>query len=441
MEQERRGREQLAWQANHDSLTKLLNRHAFEQHLAVAVKSAHLHGYRHALCFLDIDQFRIVNDICGHRAGDELLRQITALLIAHLQASDTLARLGGDEFGLLLFECSPESARQFIEHLLERMSRFRFSWEGNNFTIGASVGVVAIDRAHMLDNLLSAANVACAQAKNTGRNRVCIWQPDDEQLQQQRGYMQWVTRIHRALEDNTFCLYTQKIVPTTGPQTGEHYEVLIRLRDEQGKIIAPMAFIPAAERYNLMGQIDRWVIETLFAGQAEHYRRNWEQVREGGPECLYCVNLSGASINDERFVHFVTGQFEQHRVPPQLICFEITETQAIANLSRASELIHALKDLGCHFALDDFGSGTSSFDYLKNLPVDYLKIDGAFIKNIVEDPVDRTIVASITNVAKLMGVRTIAEFVENQAILDLVCELGIDYAQGYGIARPEPIGG
>lgn len=227
----------------------------------------------------------------------------------------------------------------------------------------------------------------------------------------------------------------------TGPiRTREHYEVLIRLRGDDGKIIAPMAFIPAAERYNLMGQIDRWVIETLLTSQAEHYRRNWEQVRRGGPECLYCVNLSGASINDEQFVHFITGQFEQHRVPPQLICFEITETQAIANLSRASGLIDALKDLGCHFALDDFGSGTSSFDYLKNLPVDYLKIDGAFIRNIVEDPVDRTIVASITNVARLMGVRTIAEFVENQAILDMVCELGIDCAQGYGIARPEPLG-
>ncbi|MBC8123508.1 MAG: EAL domain-containing protein [Gemmatimonadaceae bacterium] len=439
LEQEQHQRQQLVWQAEHDSLTGLWNRRAFKQSLTTALEDTQQHSH-HTLCYLDLDQFKIVNDTCGHAAGDELLRQVSALLQANLRASDILARLGGDEFGLLLLHCPLESVQVTTDSLIECLNRFRFTWGDNSFTLGVSIGAAAVDmHTHTLDSLLSAADAACSAAKNNGRNRVCIWKPDDEELLQQQGQVQWVTRIHRALEENAFCLYHQPIAAISpDARTGEHYEVLLRLR-EGDKIISPMAFIPAAERYNLMGLIDRWVIHALFSSQNEYYRRNWKRVREEGCEYLYCVNLSGASINDEQFVDFITEQFRIHDVPPQLICFEITETIAIANLSKASQLIYALKNLGCHFALDDFGSGTSSFSYLKNLPVDYLKIDGTFVKDIVKDPVDRAIVASITNVARLMNVRTIAEYVENDAILDCLRDLGLDYAQGYGIARPRPL--
>ena len=425
---------QLTWQASHDALTGLVNRREFENRLEQALTLARSQNQQHALCYLDLDQFKIVNDTCGHIVGDELLRQVTALFQSQVRTSDTLARLGGDEFGILLYHCSLEPALRIANKLREGVQAFRFVCQDKIFNIGVSIGLVEIDPdSESVTSILSAADAACYAAKNNGRNRVHIYQANDSELTQQHGEMQWVTRINQALEENRFRLYYQPIVPLTQTQlNGEHYEVLLRLIDERGNLVSPMAFIPAAERYNLMQAIDRWVISTLFSTQGQHYR-------EAGCDCLYAINLSGASINDEQFVEFLHEQLELYQIPPALICFEITETVAIANLGKAAQFIQALRDLGCRFALDDFGSGMSSFVYLKNLPIDYLKIDGSFVKNIVDQPIDLAMVEAINQIGHVMGIQTIAEFVENQDILEKIISLGVDYAQGYGIAKPAPL--
>jgi len=286
-----------------------------------------------------------------------------------------------------------------------------------------------------LASLLNAADAACYTAKNTGRNRVHIYQADDRNLAIAYGQMQWISKLHKALENDSFCLYCQPIISLSSTESNvEHCEILLRLRDETGDLVPPMAFIPAAERYGLMHLIDQWVIRTLFTHLGQHY----QNIGEEGDRFIYAVNLSGASINDDQFMGFLHEQFSLHQIPPQAICFEITETIAITNLNKASKLIREIKNLGCSFALDDFGSGMSSFAYLKNLPVDYLKIDGNFVKEIVEVPTDLALTAAINQIGHVMGLKTIAEFVENEAILQKITEIGVDYAQGYGIAEPRP---
>ncbi|WP_052672311.1 bifunctional diguanylate cyclase/phosphodiesterase [Aliterella atlantica] len=437
LESERR----LAWQASHDALTGLVNRRQFDRYLEQALNNAKLSDTSYCLCYLDLDQFKVVNDTCGHIAGDELLRQVTALLQAQVRSVDILARLGGDEFGLLLHDCNLEQAASVANALRESIEAFRFIWEDKTFRIGVSIGLVGMENDdRSLSKILSAADVACYAAKNQGRNRVHIYQTSDRNLAQQQGDMQWIARIDRALEENRFCLYYQSIVPTSPHAPGgEHYEVLLRLRDEQGELVPPMAFIPAAERYNLMHVIDRWVIRTLFATQAPHYRQSWQRSTLERYECLYTINLSGASINDDSFIEFLHQQILMHQIPPQVLCFEITETVAITNLTKAINFMQQFKRLGCSFALDDFGSGMSSFGYLKNLPVDYLKIDGNFVKDILTDATDLAMTEAINTVGHVMGIKTIAEFVENEAILDKLRALGVDYAQGYGIAKPMPL--
>lgn len=437
LESERR----LAWQASHDALTGLVNRRQFDRHLEQALNSAEISLTPYCLCYLDLDQFKVVNDTCGHIAGDQLLKQVTALLQAQVRSVDILARLGGDEFGLLLHNCRIEQAASIANALRESIEAFRFIWEDKTFRIGVSIGLVEIDGDdRTMSKILSAADVACYAAKNQGRNRVHIYQTSDRELAQQQGDMQWIARIDKALEENRFCLYYQSIVPTsaTAPR-GEHYEVLLRLRDEQGELVPPMAFIPAAERYNLMHVIDRWVIHTLFTTQAQHYRHNWQRSQQDNYDCLYTINLSGASINDDSFIEFLHQQILIHQIPPQVLCFEITETVAITNLTKAINLIQHFKLLGCSFALDDFGTGMSSFGYLKNLPVDYLKIDGNFVKDILTDATDLAMIEAINTVGHVMGIKTIAEFVENDVILNKIRALGVDYAQGYGIAKPMPL--
>lgn len=426
---------QLSWQASHDALTGLVNRREFERRVEQALRLAKLDFQTHALCYLDLDRFKIVNDTCGHAAGDELLRQVTALLQEQVRKTDTLARLGGDEFGVLLNHCRMEQALRVANELRECVQAFRFVWQEQVFTIGASIGLVGIDAdSENFAAIISAADAACYTAKNRGRNRVYMAQMDDQELLQQRGEMQWVSRIAQALETDLFCLYAQPIAAITSTTQNsahsDHYEVLIRLRDEQGNLVPPMAFIPAAERYNLMHLIDRWVIRTLF--------RNWATV-VGDEQSIYAINLSGSSINDDQFIDFLHEQFALHLISPQRICFEITETVAIANLTKASHFIQELQRLGCRFALDDFGAGMSSFAYLKSLPVNYLKIDGGFIRNIMTNSVDDAIVTAITHIGNVMGIWTIAEFVENSAILERITAIGIDYAQGYGIAEPRPL--
>lgn len=431
---------QLSWQATHDALTGLFNRREFEYRLELALSSAKTLNQQHVLCYLDLDRFKIVNDTCGHIAGDELLRQVTTLLQTLVRSSDTLARLGGDEFAILLEVCPLEPAVRIAHTLLQRIQEFRFVWLDKTFNIGVSIGLVVINAdSQSMNSLLSAADAACYVAKNKGRHRVHIYQADDGDLAKAQGEMQWVARIADALEENRFCLYYQPIVPTKPTQaSGEHCEVLLRLIDEQGNIVSPMAFIPAAERYNLMQAIDRWVIRTFFASLAQYEREKCTRLQKRNCDCLYAINLSGASINDDQFMDFLREQLTLHHIPPQTICFEITETIAVANLGKAALLIRSLRELGCRFALDDFGSGMSSFSYLKNLPVDYLKIDGSFVKHIVEEPIDLAMVEAINQIGHVMGIQTIAEFVENEDILEKIKLLGVDYAQGYGIAKPRP---
>ncbi|MGV0027810.1 EAL domain-containing protein [Phormidesmis priestleyi] len=441
--QTRRLTQQLSWQASHDALTGLVNRQEFEARLTQTVKNAQSQHQPHALCCLDLDQFKIINDTCGHAAGDELLQQVANLLQAQVRQTDTLARLGGDEFGLLLHRCPLPQARKIAEMLSETVQSFRFSWQGKVFAIGVSIGLVMIttETKNVADVLISA-DAACCAAKNRGRNRVQVYQADDRELARQKGEIRWVTRLTQALEENRFCLYYQSIVPVVSDAiVSEHYEVLLRLQDEEGKIVSPMMFIPAAERYHLMHLIDRWVIRTLFSTQGQRYRKLWQQCQQENQVCnhLYAVNLSGASINDDHFIDFLHEQFSIHKIPPEMICFEITETLAIANLTKAAQFIHDLRSLGCRFALDDFGSGMSSFAYLKNLPIDYLKIDGCFIRQMIDNPIDLAIVQAIKQIGQVMGIQTIAEFVENDEILEQLRSLGVDYAQGYGIARPRPL--
>ena len=424
----------MTYQAAHDALTGLIDRREFERRLEHALRTGKQDDKQHTLLYLDLDQFKVVNDTCGYMARDELLKQLTSILQAQLRTNDTLARVGGDEFGLLLESCPTESAVRLAELLRQTVYEFRFVWEEKVFQLGLSIGLVTFGNgSETLPDILRMADAACYLAKDKGRNRVQVYTSEDMEIAQRHGEMGWVGRIQKALEEQRLVLYSQKILPlVNNRETGDHYEVLLRMQDEDGKLVPPMAFIPAAERYGLMPQLDRWVIATAFA---QYSRRH----PPGSALGTCAINLSGASICDENFYEFVVAQFELFNVPHAGICFEITETSAIANLAQASILIYKLKELGCRFSLDDFGSGMSSFAYLKHLPVDYLKIDGGFVKDMIDDPIDCAMVEAINHIGHVMNIETIAEFVENDAILDALRRIGVDYAQGYGIEKPRTL--
>lgn len=424
---------EMTYQATHDALTGLINRREFERRLEHALQTGKQDKKEHSLLYLDLDQFKVVNDTCGHTAGDELLKQLTGVLQAKLRSGDTLARLGGDEFGVLLESCPTGPALRIADLLRQTVHEFRFTWDGKIFPLGASIGLVTFsDGEETLSDILRMADAVCFLAKDNGRNRVQVYTAEDKSLAKRRGEMGWVGRIRKALEEQRFVLYTQKILQLSdNSESGEHYEVLLRMKDEDGILVPPMAFIPAAERYGLMPELDRWVIATSFAQYAGRHP-------DGSPLGTCSINLSGTSICDESLYEFLVEQFDLHKVPPAGICFEITETSAIANLIQANILIGKLKDLGCRLSLDDFGSGMSSFSYLKHLPVDYLKIDGGFIKDMINDPIDRAMVEAINNIGHVMKIETIAEFVENDSTLDALRGIGVDFAQGYGIERPRP---
>ncbi|WP_299197568.1 EAL domain-containing protein [uncultured Amphritea sp.] len=428
----RRISDEIDFQTTHDSLTGLLNRRQFENELTRIVSHAHKHHSHHVLCFIDIDQFKIVNDTCGHLAGDDLLRQISNLIRDKLRNRDTLARPGGDEFLILLENASLAQGERVVQMIMNDLKQFRFQWEDHNFPVEISAGLAVIDR-HTSSAIgaMQDVDTACYTAKDAGRNRIHIYNDNDEQQLIRKGYIQWASEIHRALDDNSFLLYVQPIVPLQKQQnTG--YEVLIRLRAESGDLVAPGAFLPAAERYNIAPQIDRWVIQNTLQWMTQ----NIDQL--GHIDSL-AINLSGQSLGDDALLGYIIRTIEHGVVPARMIKFEITETAAIANLKDAQIFIRSLKNLGCRFALDDFGSGLSSFAYLKNLPVDLLKIDGMFVRNIIADPVDEAMVRSINEVGHIMGMETIAEFVETDEIMERLRQLGVDYAQGYTISRPEPI--
>ncbi len=424
---------QLAHQASHDHLTGLVNRHEFERRVGRALTRAQEEAVTHALCFLDLDQFKVVNDTCGHVAGDELLRQLAGALQKKVRRRDTLARLGGDEFGVLLEHCPPGQATRVAHDLLETVQEFRFVWEGKPFALGVSIGVVPITaETESLANVLRDADAACYAAKERGRNRVHFYEPNDATMALRQGEMQWVSRITSALQEHRFRLYGQPIVPLVlHPGERTRVEILLRMVERDGTLIAPGAFIPAAERYNLMGAVDRWVVREVTALYARHRAAGWKPIAS--------INLSGASLGDPTMLSFVRDQLARNEVPPESLCFEITETAAIANLALAAHFIRDLKSLGCWFALDDFGSGMSSFAYLQNLPVDSLKIAGAFLRHIENDPVEYAMVEAINRVGHVMRLKTVAEGVESLETLETLRKIGVDYAQGYAIGEPIPM--
>ena len=428
----RRAEDQIRHMAYHDVLTGLANRYQFELELKRLLLSVRELGESHAFLYLDLDQFKIVNDTCGHIAGDELLRQLAILLKKHVRQRDTLARLGGDEFGVLLERCPLVRAQQIAEKLRSEVNEFRFSWRGKSFALGASIGLVIVDSSCTdAGELMSHADLACYSAKEQGRNRIYVYSEGDANLSQQIGEMNWVNRINAALDQQLFALYQQNIEPLQkGGATG-YREFLLRMLDGNGEIILPGAFIPAAERYNLMPELDRYVIDRVLAHLGES--------GGSGGQGLCFINLSGVSINDPALFAYIERKLEQYRISPAALCFEVTETAAIIDLSLALEFIRQVRDLGCLFALDDFGSGMSSFSYLSMLPVDFIKIDGEFVKDMDRNPMNAAIVESITKVGHVTGMKIIGEHVENEEVIHQLRQIGVDYAQGYGLGRPVPV--
>ena len=431
---ERQLSDQLRHQATHDALTGLANRSHFEHELDVTLRRCQATGQTYSAAFIDLDQFKIVNDTGGHAAGDELIRRVGAAIRAQLREGDLLARLGGDEFGLVLPNCDAEVAVQITERIRLTIEALRFLSDGWNFSVNASIGVVHNDPSlHTATDVLRAADRACYAAKETGRNRVHVYSSDDRDINGCRGEMQWINRLHAALEQDRFVLYTQEIRPV-GARVGAPsicHEVLLRLRDEQGQMVPPMAFIPAAERFGLMPQIDRWVIEHAFAEQSRRTRFGIF-----APRCM--INLSGASLDNPELADFIDDRLKHYNLPRGSIGFELTETAAISKLAAAVKVMHRLKELGCPVALDDFGSGMSSYGYLRELPVDIVKIDGSFVRDMSSDPVAYAMVEAMHMVARAMGIRTVAEWVENDATLTALKRMGVDFAQGRGLAIEQP---
>jgi diguanylate cyclase (GGDEF)-like protein len=409
-------------------VTGLINRREFENRLVGSLEKlgANPDG-SHALLYIDLDQFKVVNDTFGHNAGDELLRQLSELIQASIRSTDMLARLGGDEFAILLERCNEERAVEVAETIRGSIEGYRFEWQDSFTTVRCSIGVVMIsgDSADVA-SVMSSADVACYSAKDMGRNQVHLYKDSDASLRHEE--MKWVSRITSAVEEDRFELYFQPIIgiKKSGGESRGHYELLLRMRDENGELVGPDQFIPAAERYNLMSTLDRWVIHKALSELAD---------RSSESEARYtiAINLSGTSLSEDRFLEYVINELEAQKLPKGAICFEITETAAISNLSRVVHFMQTLKKLGCKFSLDDFGSGLSSFTYLKNLPVDYLKIDGQFIRNVVDDTVDESMVRAISEVGHAMGIETIAQ------VLEKLGSLGVEFAQGYYIARPASV--
>lgn len=431
----RQAQETIRHMAFHDSLTDLVNRHEFERQIGRALERARECELTHALLYIDLDQFKVINDTSGHIAGDELLRQLAHVLKNHVRESDTLARLGGDEFGALLESCPMNRAYNIAEALRQAIRNFHFVWDGKTFVVGASIGLVMMDGDTVsASDVLSSADMACYTAKDLGRDRIHVFESGDEELMRRRGEMQWVSRINEALNEDRFTLYRQTIQSLQN-DNGGHAEILIRMLDQDDKLIPPGAFIPAAERYNLMPAIDRWVINKAFSYLAS------EPDAEARKNCVdkHFINLSGASLSDTDLFDHIKGQIDHFHLAPQQIGFEITETAAISDMHLAVEFIDGIRKLGCSFALDDFGSGLCSFSYLKSIPIDYLKIDGSFVRSMKENAMDARIVQAINDIGHVAGLKTIAEYAENDVIISELKSIGVDYAQGFGVGHPEPL--
>ncbi|MFI4878457.1 MAG: EAL domain-containing protein [Steroidobacterales bacterium] len=425
---------QMSYQATHDALTGLVNRHEFERRLQEAIDSGHRGDGQHVLCYLDLDRFKLVNDTSGHVAGDSMLREVAKLLRDAVRDSDTVGRLGGDEFGLLLIGCPLDKARQIADDLTRAVGDYRFVWKDKIFNIGVSVGLVEISReSGTLEELLAAADTACYVAKRQGSGRVAVYSARDEAHARHTGEIQWLQRLQSALKDNRFHLYHQVIVPAHGEDGGgPAMEVLVRLEDETGKELMPADFMRAAERYRLMGLVDRWVVQTTLAALG----RGAIAVPANRS---VAINISGQTLGDVQFLEFVVECFDSTGAAPAQVCFEITESAVIANLDHARRFVGVLHGMGCEFALDDFGSGVGSFSNLKNLPLDYLKIDGSFMRNLERDTVNQAMVTAMIKLARTLNFKVIAEQVEDSAAEDAARKMGVDYLQGYAIGRPQPL--
>lgn len=434
--------QQLSWEASHDALTELINRQEFRKRLEEGLRTAKTQNHQHAICYLDLDKFKIVNDTCGHAAGDELLRQVSNLLQKQVRQTDVLARLGGDEFGLLLHNCSIQQGQAVAQSLLESIREFRFIWDNQTFIIGVSIGLVSIDAdSKSVENVMNMADAACYQAKNNGRNCIYTHEPNKLETAQTTLAEQWLRKINQAisaektdkLANNQFRLYSQQIFPLHSQQPEVKFqEILLRLLDENGEIIPPMAFLPAAERYDLITPIDCWVIDTVFG--ILH-----EQSQEAQSHYLYTINLSASSVKDEKLVDFLKAQLDTYQILPQSICFEIAENIVISNFNATNKLVEILKELGFKLIIDDFACGISSLNYLKQIPVDYWKISGNLIKKIEDDAIAYEMTKMINRTAHILGIKTIAKFVTDNSIMLKTKEIGIDYGQGYGIAKPRPL--
>ncbi|HWP94619.1 MAG TPA: EAL domain-containing protein [Gammaproteobacteria bacterium] len=422
----------MVYRMTHDALTGLLDRHEFERRVSAFLAANPATAA--ALLYLDVDQFKVINDACGHMAGDRLLVELTGIIRSTVRAEDAIARLGGDEFGIFLSGCSEVNALQVAGKIANAIDAHHFQWQGKSFKVTASIGIAPVMAGPQgFAELLAAADIACDVAKENGRNRVHVCRTDDIELRRRRDEMFWVSRIREALEQDRFVLYRQAIRRLDEAATErERYELLVRMLDENGKLIPPAEFIPAAERYNLMPAIDRWVIR--HACQRLHELAAARTPFRG----VIAINVSGTTLSDEAIVDFIRACFDEYGIEPASVCFEITETAAITNLSHAIRFINDMHGLGCSIALDDFGSGMSSFHYLKSLRADYLKIDGVFIKGIVSSPTDSAMTEAINRLGHVLGLKTVAEFVENTTILEHLRKLGVDYGQGYGIHKPEP---
>lgn len=431
----------LHYHSSHDQLSGLLSRMEFEARLQQAINGANDvsadQPAEHVLIFLDIDQFRVINDTCGHAVGDELIRQFSSELSSIVRKRDTLARVGGDEFAIILWNCPEAKGIQIATQIREHVEAFRFVWVDKIHQVTVSMGVTCI-KPNALSSWAEALRLvdgACDTAKENGRNRVEVTTPDDPRMQDRYGEMEWVHRLVAAVEGQGLLLFRQAIQPIGGTQVPgaphTHFEVLVRYQDAEGKIVPPGVFLPPAERYNLIGMLDRWVVRTTL---------QWISANTNNEIIDICsINLSGASMCDRHMPDYIKNLFTETGVDPSCICFEITETVAITNITNASDFIRELKAIGCKFALDDFGVGMSSFAYLKHLDVDYVKIDGSFVKNMASDPIDKEMVRSINDIGHILGKKTVAEFCEDQACFDTLKRLGVDYVQGYYIGKPQPI--
>jgi diguanylate cyclase (GGDEF)-like protein len=423
----------IAWQASHDSLTELANRREFEFHLEQEMKQRTADETDIALLFVDLDQFKIVNDTCGHTAGDQLLQQITVILLDVVGSAGLVARLGGDEFGVLLTKAISDGPIGLAERLRGEIERHTFVWNGVSFKTTSSIGLVVARDVDSAEDALKAADVACFLAKERGRNRVHTHRLTDLEIECRISEMGWVQKIRKGLENEQFCLFAQEIrAISKDMHSNPYFELLLRLHDDDGSVISPGSFLPAAARFGLLPIVDRWVVRTALDKIDQAYRRS-------GAEIEYAINISGVTLGDRDFVDFVSEQFARCSISPNRVSFEITETTAVANLTVARAFIERMKKLGCRFSLDDFGTGMSSISYLKYLPVDYLKIDGSFIKEMLSSSVDRSMVEMITKIGKILGMKVIAEFVETQDILDELRIIGVDYVQGFAIGKPIPI--